>query len=99
MRHIVPALGALASVFLITQVGLRQILTGLVLLLAGVSVYVLSGQKGRLHDVYEEFFSREAVHGRAYGQAQSFLAHPLHHLKRMIHKRKGIGPAWLVEKK
>jgi len=97
LRHILPGLGALASIFLITQVGWRQILTGIILLLAGTLIYFFYAPKQRLHDVYQEFFSREAVLRRAYRQAESFLAHPLHHIKRMIHKQKGIPPAWHVD--
>jgi APA family basic amino acid/polyamine antiporter len=99
LKRIIPGLGALASVFLISQVGWRQILTGIILLLAGTPIYLFYAPGERLHEVYGEFFSRDAVLKRAYRQTQSFLAHPLHHLKQMIHRQRGIPPTWHVEKK
>ncbi|KPL03065.1 MAG: hypothetical protein AMJ90_04060 [candidate division Zixibacteria bacterium SM23_73_2] len=99
LRHIIPGLGALASIFIITQVGWHQILTGILLLLTGTLIYFFYAPKQRLHYVYQELFSREAVLRRTYRQTERFLAHPLHHIKRMIHRRKGIPPAWHVEEK
>jgi APA family basic amino acid/polyamine antiporter len=97
LRWIVPTLGALASLFLITQVGWYQIVMGIVLLAIGIPVYIFYAPKRRLHNVYEQFLSREAVLRRAYGHLEGFLAHPLHHLSHAVYRRKSIPPPWHVE--
>ncbi len=97
LKRIIPALGGLASLFLITQVGWQQILIGLILILAGTPIYVFYAPKERLYAVFERSFSREATLRRAYEQTERFLAHPIHHLIQLARRKKEVPAVWHVE--
>ncbi len=96
-RHLVPAyhlrgglilaaLGILFSVFLITQCSPEQIALGILLLLAGVPVYIKYSPKKEIVELREELLSPENVLRRIYGQERTFLAHALLHLRQWIDK-------------
>ena len=95
--YVAAALGALASLFLLTQVGWQHIVIGVVLILAGMPIYLFYAPKQRVQDSFKQFSSREATMARAYEQVERFLTHPIHHLIQRIHKRKKIQSAWHVK--
>jgi amino acid transporter len=96
-RHVVPGMGAAASIFLLTQVGLHQILVGIGLLILGAPIYFFYTSRKRLVAEYERFFSRQAVLVRAYEHMGTYLGHALQHLSAIIRRRKGIPPTWNTE--
>jgi APA family basic amino acid/polyamine antiporter len=77
----IPIFGAVFSIILITQCALIQIVLGLILLLAGVPIYVEYSPKQELTELKEALLSREAILKRAHEQEQRFLAHALQHIK------------------
>jgi amino acid transporter len=79
---IVPILGMAFSIFLISQCTMTQIATGIILLVAGIPIYVKYSPKREMTEIKEAFLSRESVLKRAYRQEGRFLAHALRHLKR-----------------
>ncbi len=82
-RHlIIPALGIIFSIFLVTQCTPTQLAVGAVLLLAGVPIYVWYSPKRELADLKVAFTSRQATLRRVYEEEHVFLAHMLHHLRK-----------------
>jgi amino acid transporter len=79
---IVPILGIILSIFLISQCTMTQIATGIILLVAGIPIYIKYSPKREMTEIKEAFLSRESVLKRAYRQEGRFLAHALRHLKR-----------------
>jgi amino acid transporter len=93
---LIPILGVAFSIYLIMQCTLWQIVLGVVLLLAGVPIYVKYSPKRELTELKEAFLSREAVVQRLYGQEERFLAHALRHVKRVYRRLTGKGEKWDV---
>jgi APA family basic amino acid/polyamine antiporter len=83
---IIPVLGAGFSLYLITQCALTQIALGLLLLLAGVPIYIKYSPKKEMAELKQELLSREAVLKRAHEEEQRFLAHALQHIKHFYRK-------------
>jgi amino acid transporter len=79
---IVPILGIILSIFLISQCTMTQIATGIILLVAGIPIYIKYSPKREMTEIKEAFLSRDSVLKRAYRQEGRFLAHALRHLKR-----------------
>jgi APA family basic amino acid/polyamine antiporter len=96
-RLAVPMLGIAFSVLLMSQVDLLEILVSLILLAAGVPVYLFFTPKKELHDLKEAFLARDAILERAYDQGDRFLAHGLRHIKLLIYRHKRIEKAWRLE--
>jgi APA family basic amino acid/polyamine antiporter len=89
----IPSVGAIFSLFLITQCTITQIVLGLVLLAVGVPIYVRFTPKKEIAQLKEELFSSESVLKKAYHQEQTFLAHMLYHIKtfyRRVTRKKQI---------
>ena len=61
---------------------MTQIATGIILLVAGIPIYIKYSPKREMTEIKEAFLSRESVLKRAYRQEGRFLAHALRHLKR-----------------
>ncbi len=76
-RRLVPVLGAACSVALLVLVDPVLILISLVLLGAGVPIYVFFSPKKESAELKAAFLSAEAVSARAYRQARRFLAYPV----------------------
>jgi APA family basic amino acid/polyamine antiporter len=91
---VVAVLGAVFSVYLISQCTLDQITVGLVLLAVGVPIYVKFSPKKEITDLKKELYSRASILERAYRQEQRFLAHALRHIKRIYRKATGKKQAW-----
>jgi len=83
---IIPVLGMLFSIYLISQCTIDQIETGIVLLLVGVPIYIKFTPKKELSELKDALVSREEILMRAYSQEHVFLAHVLHHIKKLYRK-------------
>jgi amino acid transporter len=81
-RLFIPCLGVIFSLYLITQCTFTQIGLGLILLLAGVPVYIKYSPKKEIAELKETLLSPQATLKRAYNQEERFLAHLLQHIKR-----------------
>lgn len=92
----VPIAGAAFSLLLIVLTGPWEILVSLVLLSVGVPIYMFFSPKKELTVARSVFLSTEAVLARAAAQSTKFLAHPLHHLKLLVYRKKMVQPAFKV---
>jgi APA family basic amino acid/polyamine antiporter len=87
-HFIIPALGIIFSIYLITQCSLDQITIGILLLLAGVPVYVFASPKKELTEIRNALLSRQTTLKRIYNQERVFLAHLIMHIKSAYRKAK-----------
>ena len=94
---IIPALGAIFSMFLMAQVNSQQILTSAALFAIGVPVYMFFSPKKEQEELKALFLSRDAILERAYHQGEIFLANVYRHIKRQLYNMKSIRPAWTEE--
>jgi amino acid transporter len=86
-RHlIIPALGIAFSVYLISQCTSTQLAIGVLLLLAGVPIYIKYSPKKELTGLKEALLSRQVTLRRMYEQEHVFLAHVLLHVKLVYRK-------------
>jgi len=95
-RKAIPIMGAAFSLLLIMLVNPVEIAISLALLGVGVIVYAYFSPKKELSEAKATFLSEEAILRRAARQRMAFLGHPVYHLKRYVHRRKGIGPAIVI---
>jgi amino acid transporter len=86
---VIPVLGIIFSVYLITQCTIIQILIGVLLLLVGVPIYVKYSPKKELAEAKQAIFLDQNIFRRVYRQEHVFLAHVLHHLRRWLRKLAG----------
>jgi APA family basic amino acid/polyamine antiporter len=86
---LVPSLGAIFSLYLITQCSLTQIALGLILLSVGVPIYMKYSPKREIAELKEALLSSESVMKRAYNQEERFLAHVFVHMKRLYRRVAG----------
>jgi APA family basic amino acid/polyamine antiporter len=82
----IPALGAVFSIYLITQCSFTQIGLGLLLLALGVPIYVKYTPKKEIAELKQALLSREHILRRAYDTEHVFLAHVLRHIKNLYRK-------------
>lgn len=80
---LIPSLGVIFSLYLITQCTLTQIALGLILLSVGVPIYIKYSPKKEITQLKEVLLSRESIIRRIHNQEERFLAHVLRHLKRL----------------
>jgi amino acid transporter len=90
----IPSLGAVFSLYLITQCSLTQIALGLILLSIGVPIYVKYSPKKEIAELREALLSSESIMKRAYSQEERFLAHALMHIKRVYRRIAGKKQTW-----
>jgi APA family basic amino acid/polyamine antiporter len=86
---IIPSLGMVFSVYLITQCSPAQIALGLIMLAIGVPIYIKYSPKKEIAELKEELLLSESRLRKAAGQEERFLAHVLWHLKTYYRKRRG----------
>ena len=86
---LIPILGVIFSVYLITQCSFTQIALGLILLFVGVPIYIKYSPKKEIAELKEALMSREAILKRAHAQEERFLAHVLKHIKNFYRRRIG----------
>jgi amino acid transporter len=83
---LIPILGVIFSLYLITQCSFTQIAVGVVLLLVGIPMYIKYSPKKEIAELKEALISREAYLKRAYAQEEIFLANVLKHIKRFYRR-------------
>jgi amino acid transporter len=83
---LIPSLGVIFSLYLITQCTFTQIALGLLLLSVGVLIYIKYSPKKEIAELKNELLSRESIIKRAYNQEERFLAHILMHIKRFYRR-------------
>jgi len=81
---VIPVLGVLFSVYLITQCSLTQIAIGVLLLLVGIPIYVKYSPKKELTEAKQALMSEPNIFRRMYRQEHVFLAHLLHHIRKIF---------------
>jgi amino acid transporter len=86
---LIPSLGIIFSLYLISQCTITQIATGLALLLVGTPIYVKYSPKKEMTELKEALLSRDSILQRAYSQEEKLLAHLLFHVKRAYRKMAG----------
>jgi APA family basic amino acid/polyamine antiporter len=86
---VIPSLGVIFSIYLITQCTPTQIALGLVMLAAGVPIYIKYTPKREIAELKEELLSRESRLRRAASQEERFLAHLLRHIKKYRRRSRG----------
>jgi APA family basic amino acid/polyamine antiporter len=91
---IIPVLGIIFSVFLISQCGIVQVATGALMLLVGIPIYIRYSPKKELADLKNALISRQAILERGYRQEERFLAHLLRHVKRGYRRLRGKEQTW-----
>jgi amino acid transporter len=91
---LIPSLGIIFSLYLITQCTITQITLGLALLLAGLPIYVKYSPKKEITDLKEKLLSRESMLRLMYSQEDRFLAHVLRHMKRFYRRIAGKKQTW-----
>ena len=89
---VIPVLGIVFSAYLITQCTLTQIIIGIVLLLVGIPIYIKYSPKKELTEAKEALLSSENIFRRVYRQEHVFLAHVLHHLRKLYRRLTGKPP-------
>jgi APA family basic amino acid/polyamine antiporter len=94
-KRIVPIVGIVFAIFLMTQVGLRQTVISLLLMAVGLPLYVFFSPGYELTEAKNIFLSRDAILVRAYHQGGRFLALPLRMLKWLVYRMLKIEKAWL----
>jgi APA family basic amino acid/polyamine antiporter len=89
---VIPALGVIFSIYLITQCTPVQLAIGALLLLMGVPIYIKYSPKKELTDLKKSLQSNQATIKRIYEQEHVFLAHIILHARqgynRLTKKRK-----------
>jgi APA family basic amino acid/polyamine antiporter len=83
---LIPGLGILFSAYLISQCTPVQLVIGVLLLLAGVPIYVKYSPKKEIAELKSRLLSRENILKRMYAQERVFLAHVLLHIKQAYRK-------------
>jgi basic amino acid/polyamine antiporter, APA family len=86
---VIPILGVIFSIYLITQCNLSQIALGLVLLLVGVPIYVKYSPKKEITEIKNAMLSPESTLKKARAQEERFLAHSLQHIKKLCRRIAG----------
>jgi amino acid transporter len=91
---LIPSLGVIFSIYLISQCTMLQIAIGSILLLVGIPIYIKYSPKKEMTDLKKALLSRESILERAYKQEEKFLAHLLRHIKRLYRKIAGKRQTW-----
>jgi hypothetical protein len=86
---VIPVLGIVFSVYLITQCSLTQIAIGVLLLAVGIPIYVKYSPKKELTEAKQLLVSEPNIFRRIYHQEHVFLAHLLHHLRKIFRRATG----------
>ena len=83
---LIPVLGVVFSIYLISQCTLSQLASGALLFLIGVPIYIKYSPKKEIAELKDALLSRETTVKRLREQEHVFLAHVLHHLKKIYRK-------------
>lgn len=96
-QKLIPILGIIFSLILMTQVKMKQILISVILLGIGVPIYVFFSPKKEIKEFKDVFMSRGAILKRTYEQGERFLAHPIRHIKWTIYHYTKKNRAWKMK--
>jgi len=91
---LIPSLGVIFSLYLISQCTITQLIAGIALLFVGIPIYVKYSPKKEITELRKTLLSRESILKRVYRQEQRFLAHLLRHIKRGYRKIAGKKQTW-----
>jgi amino acid transporter len=83
---LIPCFGILFSAYLISQCTPVQLVIGVLLLLAGVPIYIKYSPKKEIAEFKNVLLSRETILKTMYAQERVFLAHVLLHIKQAYRK-------------
>jgi amino acid transporter len=86
---ILPVIGVIFSIYLITQCTMYQMVIGLILLGIGVPMYMAFTPKKELTTLKEELLAPRALQEETKRLRERFLAHALLHFKKILEKRRG----------
>jgi basic amino acid/polyamine antiporter, APA family len=84
---LIPILGIIFSVYLITQCTFIQLVLGVVLLVVGIPMYIKYSPRKEITELKQALLSPEATMKRAERQEERFLAHILQHIKYFYRKK------------
>ena len=84
--RVIPVLGIVFSIFLISQCTINQIILGIALILVGIPIFVMYAPKKELKELKAEWLSPRSVLDRARKQEKRFLAHLLAHVKHLYRR-------------
>jgi amino acid transporter len=96
-KLIIPVLGAAFSLLLLMLTDPQEILVSLALMGVGVPIYMFFSPKKEMAEARAAFNSTEQTLSRAAAQRTRFLAHPIHHLRLYIYRRRKIEPPLRTE--
>jgi len=83
---VIPVLGIVFSIYLITQCSLSQISVGILLLIVGIPIYVKYSPKKELTEVKQSLLSKQNIFHRIYKQEHVFLTNIIYHLGEFYRK-------------
>ena len=93
---VIPVLGVVFSIYLITQCSASQIAIGVALLAVGVPIYIRYSPKKELAEAKQVLLSEPNIFRRIYRQEHVFLAHVIYHIgeyyRRLMKKPKKKHP-------
>jgi len=87
IHRIVPLAGLFICFFLIVSSSLTDAIAGILVILAGIPLYVFFSPKEDIHHLKEMFLSEEAVFLRRIEQKERYLANFIQILHRLVHWR------------
>jgi APA family basic amino acid/polyamine antiporter len=85
-KMVIPILGIIFSAYLITQCTPTQIAIGALLLLVGVPIYIKYSPKKEIAEAKQFLLARSTILNRVYIEEHIFLAHVLHHLRKLYRR-------------
>jgi amino acid transporter len=91
--RVIPILGVIFSIYLISQCTISQIMLGLGLILLGIPFFVKYAPKEELKELKAEWLSASSILERARKQEKRFLAHLLSHVKHLHRRIAGKKPS------
>lgn len=91
---LLPIVGIIFSLYLITQCTINQVTTGLALLAVGVLIYGKYSPRKERTELKRIFLSKDSIVMRAYRQENRFVAHLLRHVKRRYRTIRGKKQTW-----
>lgn len=83
---LIPSLGIIFSLYIISQCTIPQIIMALILLSIGIPIYIKFSPKKELTELKEVLLSREVILEGLHRQEKKFLAYILYHIKRRYRK-------------
>ncbi|WXG43724.1 MAG: APC family permease [Promethearchaeati archaeon SRVP18_Atabeyarchaeia-1] len=91
--RVIPVLGVIFSLYIISQCSVSQILLGLALIVVGIPIFAKYAPKKELRELKAELLSPRAFMERARRQEKRFLAHLLAHVKHLYRRIAGKKPS------